>query len=263
MSESGEATDLVNKSVVKAVRLLRELAAQPAGGATASTLAKASRISRPTAFRLLHSLERAGLLDRVSGNYVLGWEMARLGRLADPYAGLATRTQPVLQELADEFNESVTFSVATAPDHLDLVAEAAGSHVVGATTTGMVGKQYPLHASSSGKVLLSEMPPDMLNQVLPATLESFTPHTVVDREVLLRELAHVREQGYGMIDNELEEGLLSISCPIRDSAGKLAAVVTINAPRYRFGRDRVPEAVGRMRRTVQELAGVLWPDSAG
>jgi DNA-binding IclR family transcriptional regulator len=122
MTEAAEPTELTNKSVTKAVRLLRELAAQPRSGATVTTLAKAVGISRPTAFRLIYSLERTGLVDRIDNNYILGWEMARLGRLADPYAGLVARAQPLLQELADKFNESVSMSVPNAQDGVDLVA---------------------------------------------------------------------------------------------------------------------------------------------
>ena len=69
MSEALEPADIANKSVTKAVGLLRVMAAQPRTGATATTLAKASGISRPTAFRLLFSLERTGLVDRVDNKY--------------------------------------------------------------------------------------------------------------------------------------------------------------------------------------------------
>ena len=91
MGEALEPADIANKSVTKAVGLLRVMAAQPRTGATATTLAKASGISRPTAFRLLYSLERTGLVDRVDNKYTLGWELARLGRYADPYAGLVAK----------------------------------------------------------------------------------------------------------------------------------------------------------------------------
>lgn len=263
MSESSESTELLNKSVVKAARLLRELAVQPSTGATASTLAKAVKLSRPTAFRLLYSLERVGMVDRVNNNYVLGWELARLGQQAASYAGLTTRVQPYLDELAEEFNESVTLSAVNSSDGLDLVAEASGSHVVGATSAALerqVGRQYPLHASSSGKVLLADLPIERVKRLLPAELEAFTEHTITDKDALFRELAHVREQGYGLIDNELEEGLIALSCPVRDSAGALVAVLNLNAPRYRFGRDRIPQAVNRLQAAAARIAGVLWSD---
>ncbi len=263
MSKPSEETDLLNKSVVKAARLIRELAVQPSTGATASTLAKAVKLSRPTAFRLLYSLERVGLVDRINNNYVLGWELARLGQMAAPYAGLTTRVQPYLDELAEEFNESVTLSAVNSADELDLVAEASGSYVVGASSAALehqVGRQYPLHASSSGKVLLADLPFERVNRLLPAELEAFTEHTITDKDALFREFDHVREQGYGVIDNELEDGLIALSCPVRDSAGVLVAILNLNAPRYRFGRDKIPQAVSRLQAAAARIAGVLWSE---
>ena len=262
MSEPIEPTELTNKSVTKAVRLLRELAAQPRSGATVTTLAKAVGISRPTAFRLLYSLERTGFVDRVDNNYTLGCELARLGRRADPYAGLVARAQPLLQELADKFNETATLAVPNAQDGLDLIAEAIGSRVVGVMSGNMIGKHWPLHASASGKVLLADMPVDKVVALLPETLEAYAERTITDRKTLLKELEQVREQGFGLIDNELEEGLLSLSRPVRDSSGTLVAVLSLNAPRYRFGRDRIPEGLQQMQVTVDRLTDEIWQDAS-
>lgn len=261
MGDAPEHSELANKSVTKAVRLLRELAAQPRTGATVTTLAKAAGLSRPTAFRLLYSLEQGGLVDRVDTNYVLGWELARLGRHADPYAGLVAHAQPLLQELADHFNESVTLSIPNSQDGLDLVAEAAGSHVVGVLSQNMVGQHYPMHASSTGKVLLAEQPAEKLRRTLPDALEAFTPYTITDRTALLKELEQVHEQGFAIIDNELEPELLSLSRPIRDSAGTLVAILTLNGPRSRFGRARIPEALQQMEHIVDRLTELFWRDS--
>ena len=265
MSEALEPSDIANKSVTKAIRLLRVIAAQPRHGATVTTLAKASGISRPTAFRLVHSLERTGLVDRVDNKYILGWELARLGRHADPHAGLVTKAQPLLHELAVKFNESVTLSVPNVSDGLDLVAEAAGSHVIGTTSrlsTHLVGQRYPLHASSSGKVLLAEMSEEQVKALLPKQLPAYTPQTITDRTVLLKELSLIREQGFGIMDNELEEELISLSRPVRDSSGSLVAVLTVNGPRYRFGRNLIPAALQAMQHTVDQLVDIFWQEPA-
>jgi len=263
MSNAPES-DTNNISVIKAGRLLRALAAQPRSGATVTTLSNEVGISRPTASRLLSSLERTGLVDRVGNNYVLGWELARIGRLADPYVGLVARAQPLLQELADKFNESVSLSVPNSHDGLDLVAEAVGSHVLGIIpriSQNMVGQNYPLHASSTGKVLLADMPERRILQILPEKLEAYTAHTITDRAVLLKELAQIREQDFAIIDNELEEELLALSRPIRDSSGAMVAILTLNGPRYRFSRDRIPEALQQMQLIVDRLIDAWWRSS--
>lgn len=254
-----EAAGLINKSVVKGVQLLRELARHDSG-ATVTDLAKAVGLSRPTAFRLLNSFEQTGFVDRADAKYTLGWEFARLARRADPYAGLVARIQPVLDDLAHGLRETVTMSVPTpAGRELDLIAAATGAHVVGASVAALVGQRWPLHASSTGKILLAEMAADELRGFLPKRLDALASDTIVDRDVLLRELQQVREQGYAIIDNELEEGLLSLSRPVRDSAGTLVALLTVDAPRYRFGRDRIPEALQRMQETIERLLTLMWP----
>ncbi len=127
----------------------------------------------------------------------------------------------------------------------------------------MVGQQYPLHASSSGKVLLAEMPTEKVIALLPESLKAYTTQTITDRGVLLRELDQVREQGFAVMDNELEEELISLSRPVRDSSGTMVAILTLNGPRYRFGRARIPEALQQMQDIVDRLVDVFWQDSAG
>ena len=80
--------------------------------------------------------------------------------------------------------------------------------------------------------------------------------------MLLRELEQVREQGYAIIDNELEEELLSLSRPVRDTSGSLVAVMALNGPRYRFGRDRIPGALEQMQLVVDQLVDAFWQDAA-
>lgn len=260
MTEVADPVQLTNKSVTKAGRLLRELAAHPQQGVTVTALANAVGMSRPTTFRLLHSLERSGLVHRVENYYVLGHEMARLGRLADPHSGLVARAQPLLQELADSFNHSVSMSVPNAHNGLDLIAQACSPNYVaiGLQMSQWIGPRAPLHASSSGKVLLSELPEDKALALLPEQLEAYTDRTITDRASLLRELREIRRQGFGVVDGELEDGLTSLSCPVRDSAGTMVAILTLNGSRHGFSRDRIPEALNSMREMVDRLTDVFW-----
>ena len=66
-----------------------------------------------------------------------------------------------------------------------------------------------------------------------------TERTITDRKTLLKELEQVR-----------------------DSSGTLVAVLSLNGPRYRFGRDRIPEALQEMQLTVDHLTDMIWQDAA-
>ncbi|MGW7518450.1 IclR family transcriptional regulator [Streptomyces sp. NPDC054796] len=262
MGSMSESQELANKSVLKGAMLLRELARHESG-ATVTELAAAVGLSRPTAFRILNSLEQTGFVDRNDAKYTLGWEFSRLARRADPYRSLVGRIQPILEELAESAKETVTLAVPTPGGELDLIAAAAGSHVVGVSVSSLIGQQWPLHASSTGKILLADMSSAKLRESLPEKLEKFTADTISDRKTLLKELQEVREQGYAILDNELEEGLLSLSRPIRDSAGSLVAILTVDAPRYRFGRDRIPGTLQQMHATTEKLVRLMWPGWEG
>jgi len=253
-----EPTDMTNKSVTKAVRLLRAIAAQPRTGATVTKLAKASGISRPTAFRLLNSLERAGVVDRVDTNYTLGWELARLGRHADPHTGLVMKAQPVLQGLVDGFSELAFLYVPNATEGLDLVAKATGSHFIGRSQHGE--QQLPLYASSSGRVLLADMPEEKAKALLPELLK---PYTITDRAALVTELKLIRTQGFGIV-HHADEGLISLSQPVRDSSGTIVAILAINGARCHPGTAHRPDVVvlQRMQRAVDQLTDTFWPDPA-
>jgi IclR family pca regulon transcriptional regulator len=65
-----------------------------------------------------------------------------------------------------------------------------------------------------------------------------TPHTITDRAVLHEALRQVREQGYSIVDEELEPGLLSASAPVRDRSG---AVVAALASSTSTGRSTVEQ----------------------
>ncbi|MFD1210599.1 IclR family transcriptional regulator [Arthrobacter sp. GCM10027362] len=253
-STSPEPLDLVNKSVVKATVLLSELG-RHRQGITATEIAQAVGMTRPTAFRLLLSLEQTGFVDRVDNRYMLGWQMARLGRLADPYAGAVARIQPVLDEYAGRFNETLTFVMVRGEVDHQVIAEASGSRFL--TSNQYLGGTYPLHASATGKLILAELGDEKIAEVLPKKLDSYTSRTLTSRDALLQELHEIREKGYAVIDDELEEGLFAAGCPVRDPAGVLIGILTINGPTQRLKSDQLPETINQLRQAADEVAKAL------
>ncbi|MBT2515691.1 IclR family transcriptional regulator [Arthrobacter sp. ISL-30] len=254
-SASEESIDLTNKSVVKATVLLRELG-RHRHGITVTEIAQAVKMTRPTAFRLLLSLEQTGFVDRVDNRYMLGWQMARLGRLADPFTGAVARIQPVLDEYAGKLNETLSFAIMRGETSYDVIAEASASRYLNASHL-YVGGTYPVHASATGKLLLSELSDDKISELLPKKLESYTAQTITSRDALLKELRQIREQGYAILDDELEEGLYAVACPVRDGAGVLVGVLAVQGPVQRLKSERLPSTIDQLRQAADEVAKAL------
>ncbi|VXB91421.1 IclR family transcriptional regulator [Arthrobacter sp. 9AX] len=249
-----ETADLTNKSVIKATVLLSELGRHRAG-ITVTELAQAVGMTRPTAFRLLLSLEQTGFVDRVDNRYTLGWEMARLGRLADPHTGAVARVQPILDDYAARLNETVNLAMVRDALTYDVIAEASGSRHLNVTM--YVGETYPIHASATGKLMLAEMGDDEVAQALPKKLEAFTPKTITRRDELIQELHKIRHQGYSVLDNELEEGLFVVAFPVRDVAGALVGTVSVNGPEQRLKSDSLPATIDQLRLAGKDIAKAL------
>jgi DNA-binding IclR family transcriptional regulator len=225
-------------------------------GITVTELAQAVGMTRPTAFRLLLSLEQTGFVDRVDNRYLLGWQMARLGRLADPYTGAVARIQPILDEYAVKLNETISFAMIRDETSYDVIAEASGSRYLNASQL-YVGGSYPVHASATGKLLLAELADEDIDGALPEKLESLTSRTITSRKVLLREIRRVREQGYSVIDEELEEGLFAAACPVRDGAGGLVGVLAVQGPVQRLKSDSLPDTIDLLRQAATDVAKAL------
>lgn len=251
-----DAVDLTNKSVVKATILLGELG-RHRKGITVTELAQAVGMTRPTAFRLLLSLEQTGFVDRVDNRYKLGWQMARLGRLADPYSGAVARIQPILDEYAARLNETVSFAMMRSETSYDVIAEASGSRYLNASHL-YVGGNYPAHASATGKLLLAQLSDDKIIATLPEKLESHTTRTITSRTALLKEIREIRKKGYAVIDEELEEGLFAAAYPVRDTANGLIGVLAVQGPVQRFQADKLSGALELLQQAATDIAKALY-----
>ncbi|WP_327429418.1 IclR family transcriptional regulator domain-containing protein [Streptomyces sp. NBC_01236] len=205
---------------------------------TLTEVAQATGLARATARRALITLEHLGYVtthDRVFRltPRVLGLGFPPLSRTT--LAGIAT---PHLTELSQRLQDSVSLAVL-AGDEIQYTGRVATSRVMSVNIT--VGTRLPAYATSLGRVILADLPEPRLPDLLP-----LTPHTLTDPEKLRAELDRVREAGYALVEGELEEGLRSISVPVRGRGGRVVAAVNVamHSSRRTAGecvRDVLPE----------------------
>ncbi len=183
------------QSVERAAALLDAVAAASPRGDTAAELALACGINRATAWRLLATLEGAGLVDRdpATNRYQIGYTVARLAA-ASGVDGLVRRTHHVLERICAQTGEAADLAVGRRSG-LVYVDEVAPPAVL---TVNWLARPVPLHATSTGKAWLAWLPEVEARGVLGPVLEGFTDATVTDVARLLGELGQVREQGYAV-----------------------------------------------------------------
>ena len=201
MSQEGPK---INQSVTKAIRLMRAVAQE--GGASVSALSRAVGLPRATALRMIQTLEREGFLLRVPGadRVLLGPELVRLAREADGTLVLRELARGPLADLSERLRETVTLSVVTPDGGIELVHQVDGPHHL--VPRNWVGGQFPLHASSSGKLLLASYDEERLSEFLRQPLAPLTPFAITTQRELRRELETVRSQGYADTVDGLRKG---------------------------------------------------------
>ncbi|MER7497253.1 IclR family transcriptional regulator [Streptomyces pharetrae] len=232
------------QSVDRAVSVLEILARSGEAGVT--EIADELGVHKSTAFRLLGVLENRGLVAQAKdrGKYCLGAGVLRLAGAAAVRLDISQEGVPVCRELADELGETVNIAVLD-DDAAVNIMQARGTASV--TAQNWLGRRTPLHATSSGKVLLAHMPPTLREGLLARSLPRFTERTITGASMLRGELEAVVEQGYGATVEELELGLAAVAAPIRAHDGEVIAAISVSGPVYRLNFDRLPELA---RRTV-------------
>jgi DNA-binding IclR family transcriptional regulator len=245
-------------SVRNAARLLREFTGDRRElGVT--EVARRLGISTSTAFRLLTTLTEERLLERADagGRYRLGMTVYELGMAVFPHTGLHEAAVPVLANLRHVTGETVQLAVL---DHLEVVfVERLESPQTLRYVAG-VGHRIPAHASSTGKVLLAFLPPD----VLAARLTDWEPvrltrHTIVNKAALLTDLRRVAERGWAQNVEEGTLGAVSVGTPIRDASGDVVAALSVVLPVGRASRQAVRRCVAAAVEAAAAISGRLRP----
>jgi DNA-binding IclR family transcriptional regulator len=249
--QSGRGAGSAVQSVDRAVSVLEILARLGEAGVT--EIAEELDVHKSTAFRLLGVLENRGLVAQAKdrGKYYLGAAVLRLAGAAAVRLDISQEGVPVCRELADELGETVNIAVLD-DDAAVNIMQARGTASV--TAQNWLGRRTPLHATSSGKVLLAHMPPTLREGLLARTLPRFTERTITGTTVLRAELEAVIEQGYGVTIEELELGLAAVAAPIRAHDGKVIGAISVSGPVYRLNSDRLPELAKRTVAAGAELS---------
>lgn len=194
-----------------------------------SDIARRADLPMSTAHRLVGELVTSGLLDRSDdGMLQIGmrlWELTTRGSRA---LGLRQVAMPFMSEVQNAVRQHTQLAVRDGDEALFL--ERLSHPEAGANITRIAGR-LPLHASSSGLVLLAHAPADDIDRVLRGPLPAVSPETVTDPAELRRRLSAIRRQGYVVAPGSIESVSTGIAVPIHDRAGGTLAALSAIVPR--------------------------------
>jgi IclR family acetate operon transcriptional repressor len=218
------------QSIERAFAVLGTLANGPIG---VTEVAERARLPKSTAARLLASLAREGAVEQVPGDtrYRLGSLLGTLAVGLLPTRSLARLARPALIELSSEVGEAAGLSVPDG-DLAHYVNQVDTPNPV--SVRDWTGSRLPMHAVSSGQVMLAFRQPPAVERYLERSLERFTERTLVEPGALRDRLAAIRRDGYTWALEEFDRGISSVAAPIADASGEVVAAVHLHGPSYRF-----------------------------
>jgi IclR family transcriptional regulator, pca regulon regulatory protein len=204
-------------------------------GLSIADIARATELSRAAVRRLLITLELLGYIESSGRKYHLRHRVLHLGMSYLSSSSLATVSQPVVQKITDQFDESSSVCVLEG-DKILCVAGAVRRGLMSLDVA--TGSRLPVHCTAAGRVLLAALPEDQLPAHLERIeLKALTAKTIVSREALARDIRRAREQGFSVIDEELETGIRAIAVPIVSKDGHVAASLGVGALALRCSLD--------------------------
>jgi DNA-binding IclR family transcriptional regulator len=239
------------QSVDRALNVLEILARVGEAGVT--EIAVELGVHKSTAFRLVAVLESRGFVEQVAdrGSYRLGFGIVRLAGATTARLDLNRESRRTCEELAADLGETVNIAILDGDGATNISQIRGGASVA---SHNWVGQRTPLHATSSGKVLLAFAAESLQEAIATGPLERYTPSTIGDSDDLRATLADVRRQGWAQAVEEYELGLNALAAPIRDHDGRVVGAVSVSGPSYRLTTDSFPSVIDRLTAAAADMS---------
>lgn len=220
-------------------------------------LSRRLQLPKSTVFRLLSTMESEGLIRQNpdTRKYRLGLELLSLAGNIRVHSELQNLARPYLRRLSNTLNETVNLSILDRNFTVNIEQFVSAERLV--MRVGWVGRQMPIHAVSAGKVIVAYLPDEEQADYLEGEHEALTQNTKTDKEVLREELSSIREHGYAIAFEELEDGLHAISAPIWNHVGSAIASVSVSGPAYRLTKQRLDEITPQVVKTALQVSQAM------
>jgi IclR family pca regulon transcriptional regulator len=204
---------------------------------TLSEVARHCELTRAAARRFLLTLTDLGYVRTDGRMFSLTPRVLELGYSFLSSLSLSEVSQPHLERLVADVHESSSVSVLDGDD-IVYVARVPTRRIM--TVAINVGTRFPAYATSMGRVLIAHLPETGIAAFLDrVSLDRLTEQTITSAETLGAELKRVREQGWAIVDQELEEGLRSMAAPLHDRSGAVVAAVNVSVHASRTSVDEM------------------------
>jgi len=207
---------------------------------TIAQISHRTEIPRAAVRRCLYTLIKLGYATTDGRTYSLLPKVLTLGHAYLSSTPLAVSAQPYLDRMSEQLHEACNMATLEGDDILYIARSATTQRLISVDLS--VGGRLPAYCTSMGRILLAALDDVTLHEYLAhAECQAKTSRTLHTPEALLECLQQVREQGWCVVDQELEQGLRSIAVPVYDASGQVLAALNVSTHAARVSRTELEQ----------------------
>lgn len=220
-----------------------------------------SKLSFPksTVHRILNTLLNYSIVnkDKETSKYKLGLQILKYSNSFYNSFDFRQIAKPILKKICTETGLT-TFLTAWYNGRSICIDSITPSQNVNTHLFVEIGKEMPFHCTASAKVLLAYQRPETIKKIVnQKSFHKYTPKTIVDPKKIEEHLLEVRDKGFAICDEELEEGIKAIATPVRNINGKVIASITITGLSNRMSSNNIEKLTKILINSTQELSKML------
>lgn len=223
---------------------------------TLTEVAGRTGLTRAGARRILLTLQALGYVESDGKLFTLTPRILDLGFAYLSSMPMWNVAEPVMEALVEDVKESCSAAVLEGPDIVYVLR--VSTRKIMRNSLG-IGSRLPAYCTSMGRMLLAGLGDDeALQRLRAAPLEARTRHTLTDPEAVLARVQQARRQGWCLVNQELEEGLVSMAAPVTDRAGRIVASINISGQANRTTARQMQDGMlAPLREAARAISGRL------
>lgn len=224
-----------------------------ADGLSLTTIAQRAGIAPSTAHRILTTLKSAGFVqcEEMHGSYLIGVKAFKVGTAFLRNRKLSEVGRGTIRRLMEASGETATIGIEK-DDCIVFISQTESHQSIRAFHRP--GSRGALHASAIGKAILATLTDEAVAQRLHrAGMPKFTENTIIDPDVLLKNLELARKRGWAVDDEERAEGMRCVGAPVFNEHGEVMGGISISGPMVRMSDERLGELGPMVKRAAAEI----------
>ncbi len=227
-------------SLARGLEVMRTLS-QSSSELKMPEISKQTNLSRAVVRRCLYTLEELGYVESNSLSFRLLPKVLSLGQSYYGAKALPQIAQPFLDQVHHETGESCSLAILDGQEVI-YIARTTSRRIMNVSLN--IGSRLPSFCTSLGRALLAHLSPEELRDYLSKeTYQPLTAKTLTTISELTKEINQVAEDGYALVDQELEVGLRSLSVPVKNQLGSVIAAMNVGVSASRISNAHMRQII--------------------